>query len=80
MVKKLNFIFMLKRMESLGTAVSRNEAKMVVGGDIAPMTLGLGDGDGVCGNLKSNCIVTGCCEGYSCISIGYHKICDSNIA
>ena len=46
MVKKINFIFMLKRMESLGTAVSRNEAKMVVGGNIAPMMLGEVDDEG----------------------------------
>ena len=72
---------MLKKFNSLGTAISRNEAKMIVGGDITVLMVDLGD-DAGCGELKANCVagIQECCPGYSCISIGYHKICDSNIA
>ena len=44
---------MLKRFENLGTALSRNESKMVVGGDATVLILEPGDG--------STCIINKDC-------------------
>ena len=49
---------MLKKFNSLGTAISRNEAKMVVGGNIAVLVI---DSGGEETNCDNNCEGSGAC-------------------
>ena len=67
---------MLKKFNSLGTAISRNEAKMVVGGDgTYELMADLGDagGDWGCLEFHAQCLplagFNNCCNGGSCIHL-----------
>ena len=75
---------MLKRFENLGTALSRNESKKVMGGDGAYYLTDAGDGDGACDDncttLFAACTTTsggtGTCNSVNCTgSTLYFKTC-----